>query len=499
MTMRERVGTKWIALGALLLAGFGSSCSSSTSDSGGMSGTGVSQGSIDSFGSIFVNGVEWNVSDARIELDGVVASESALRVGMVVRVEGVRSDDGLSGEAQSVDFDDSIEGPIQSDPVETVPGLEKTFSVLGTTIIMRADQTSFDDGASFAGLVMDDVVEVSGFLDEAGSIRATRIELEGAFPVDDEVELRGNVANLVKNVDGSGIFDLGTVTVRYDATTSFDDVTRTTLASGDLVEVEGVLISADEIDATDIERESSGLGSGDSEDAKVEGIVAFCVESLDYCVSGVPVDDSGASFEPPGFVPSPGDRVECEGRLEDGVLVADEVESEDEDEESRDVRIDAAVTSVDAVARTLVILGVTVSADGDTELADESDLDDENLSFSELQAGQYLQIDAVATGLSAARALSIKRDDAEAGDDEVRLEGPVTALDPDVPSLTILGQSIPLDGGTEYRDGFDQVRTEEEFFRNPGDVMLGDVVKAEDEGAADLSVLTESDEVEIEE
>ncbi len=42
------------------------------------------------------------------------------------------------------------------------------------------------------------------------------------------------------------------------------------------------------------------------------------------------------------------------------------------------------------------------------------------------------------------------------------------------------------------------MRTEEEFFRNPGDVMLGDVVKAEDQNAADLSALTESDEVEIE-
>ncbi len=497
MTMHERVGMKWIALGALVLAGFGSSCSSSTSDSGGMSGTGISQGSISSFGSIFVNGVEWDVSQARIELDGVVANESALRVGMVVRVEGDRSGNGLSGEAQSVEFDDSIEGPIQGNPVETVPGLEKTFSVLGTTIIMRVDQTSFDDGASFAGLVMNDVVEVSGFVDAAGAVHATRIERKGAFPVDDEVELRGNVANLVKNMDGSGIFDLGTITVRYDSTTTFDDLTRTTLTAGDLVEVEGLLISADEIDASEIERESSGLGGGDSDDAKVEGIVALCPESPDYCVSGVPIDDSGATFEPPGFVPAPGDRVECEGRLENGVLIATEVESEDEDEESRDVRIDAAVTSVDAVARTLVILGVTISADGDTELEDESDLDDENLSFSELQAGQYLEVEAVATGPSAARALSIKREDAEAGEDDVRLEGPVTALDPDAPSLSILGQSIPLDAGTEYRDAFDQVRTEEEFFRNPGDVMLGDVVEAEDDDAADLSVLAESDKLEV--
>lgn len=483
--------------GAVALAGLGLSCAAS--DSGGMSGTGVSQGSISSFGSIFVNGVEWDVSNARIEIDGASSTEAALRVGMVVRVEGDRSQDGLSGDAERVSFDDSIEGPIANDPVETVAGVERTFSVLGTSIVMRVDQTSFDDGASFVGLAADDVVEVSGFVDSGGAVRATRIELKGAFPALNDVELRGRVANLVKDGDGSGEFDLGTIMVHYTSTTTFDDLTRTSLAAGDLVEIDGtVRIGGDEIDASRIERETSGLGSGDSDDAKVEGIIATCVESPDYCVSGVPVDDSGASFDPPGFMPAVGDRVECEGRLESGVLIATRLKSRSADSASRDVRIDASLTSIDAAARTLVILGVTIAADGDTRLEDKSDLDDENLSFSELQVGQFLQIEAISTGPSAARALSIEREDAEVGDDDVRLEGPVTALDPNVPSLSILGQPIPLGGSTVYRDVFDQSRTEEEFFRNPGDVMLGDVVRARDDDAGNLSLLSEADEVEVE-
>ena len=236
-TRRDRLRN--LGLGAIALAAFALSCSSS--DSGGMSGTGVSQGSINSFGSIFVNGVEWNVSGATIELDGVRADSTDLRVGMVVRVEGSFSDDGLSGEADTVEFDDSIEGPIESDPVETVVGVEKTFSVLGTTVIMRVGDTTFDDGATFAGLRADDVVEVSGFLDATGAIHATRIELGGVFPATDDIELRGRVANLVKNPDDSGIFDLGTVVVRYTATTQFSDVTRGSLTTGDLVEIDGTL------------------------------------------------------------------------------------------------------------------------------------------------------------------------------------------------------------------------------------------------------------------
>lgn len=494
---RSRRGASLLALVvAFGLAALGLGCSAS--DSGGMSGTGISQGSINSFGSIFVNGVEWNVSGASIEIDGVRSNESDLRVGMVVRVDGTYSDDGLSGRADRVTFDDSIEGPIAGAPVETVVGVEKTFSVLGTTVIVRTDLTVFDDGASFVGLVADQVVEVSGFVDAAGAIHATRVENKGLFPAVDEVELRGTVANLVKNQDNSGIFDLGAIIVRYEGSTTFKDVSRASLANGDLVEIKASIRDADEVDASRIELETVGFGSGDLEDAKVEGIVVLCVESPDYCIDGVPVNDDGATFEPVGYAPMPGDLCEAEGSLVAGTLVATRIESEDIGHSARNVRIDAAATSVNGAARTLVILGVTISADGNTRLEDKSDLDDENLSFPELQAGQYLRIEAVSTGTNTARALSIERDDADPGDDDVRLEGPVTALDPNAPSLSILGQPVPLDGGTQYRDQNDQSRTEEQFFRNPGDVALGDIVRARDDNAANLSTLSESDEVELE-
>ena len=44
----------------------------------------------------------------------------------------------------------------------------------------------------------------------------------------------------------------------------------------------------------------------------------------------------------------------------------------------------------------------------------------------------------------------------------------------------------------------DQERSEEAFFRNPGDVALGDVVRAIDASAIDLEALGEADEVELE-
>lgn len=480
----------------LLLAAVALGCSAS--DSGGMSGTGVSQGSIDSFGSIFVNGVEWELGGATVDVEGSALTEADLRLGMIVQVEGDFAQNGLSGRARRVTADDAIEGPIESDPIETIAGLERTFPVLGTTIVMRVGRTVFADGALFDGLRANDVVEVSGFVDPAGAIQATRIELVGVYPAQDRVELRGEVANLVRNPDASGIFDLGPIVIRYDETTRFSKTSRSTLAEQDRVEVEGRLRpSGTEVDASGIERESTGLGGGDRDEVKLEGIVVDCAASPDYCVGDVPIDDADATFEPPGFQPMAGDRVEVEGRLERGVLIAERCESEDADESARDVRIDAAITSVDAAARTLVVLGVTVVADGRTRLEDESELDDERLTFAALAPGQFVEIEGISTGTSSVRALSIEREDATAGSDDVRLEGPVTALDPIAPSLEILGQAVPLDAGTVYRDADDQVRSEEQFFRNPGDVVLGDIVRAKDRDASSLSTLGEADEVEI--
>jgi hypothetical protein len=55
--------------GLLLISVLACSSSTNTADTGSMSGTGVSQGSIDSFGGIYVTGVEWEIGNALIEVD----------------------------------------------------------------------------------------------------------------------------------------------------------------------------------------------------------------------------------------------------------------------------------------------------------------------------------------------------------------------------------------------------------------------------------------------
>ena len=89
---------------------------------GGIGGSGISQGPITEFGSIFVNDIEWELDGAEVEIDGVVepglSSDQDLsdlfNRGMVVRVEGTidTSTEPPTGQAERVFFDHGSGGPV---------------------------------------------------------------------------------------------------------------------------------------------------------------------------------------------------------------------------------------------------------------------------------------------------------------------------------------------------------------------------------------------------
>ena len=94
--------------------GRGGDSLASSGSGGGIGGTGYSSsGTIDGFGSIFVNGVEFETDEALIELDGKTATAGELGLGMVVLVTGTVNEDGITGNATHVVFDDEVEGPVE--------------------------------------------------------------------------------------------------------------------------------------------------------------------------------------------------------------------------------------------------------------------------------------------------------------------------------------------------------------------------------------------------
>ena len=176
---------------------------------GGVGGTGISTGSLTGFGSIFVNGVEFDVGSAEFIRDGNNSfSESDFNIGEYVVVNGTVNADGLTGTASKVIFEDIVEGVVTSASTDNV-----SINVLGQKVI--SDKlTVFIGFKLLTDLLPGNVVEVSGFRNAAGEINATGILLkENAFIEGaTEFELNGKI----KTVDTTSLtFELGGLTVDY--------------------------------------------------------------------------------------------------------------------------------------------------------------------------------------------------------------------------------------------------------------------------------------------
>jgi hypothetical protein len=198
----------------LLLATLSLSCGSTDFAGGGTGGTGISTGAVSGYGSVVVNNVHFrtddevapgfhtkkmsNGADKSGRMDNVVFA-----VGMVVTVRHGKDDNN----AQVIEYRDNLRGPIAA----TASGADNIIEILGQSVVV-------DDAAIFASLKRGDIVEVSGFVDNAGRIRAAYI-----LPVSPsirEFEAKGFVSGLTGSTfqlgplpDGSG----PTVMVSYDA------------------------------------------------------------------------------------------------------------------------------------------------------------------------------------------------------------------------------------------------------------------------------------------
>ena len=197
-----------IRIPLLLLTFLSLSCGIGGSDfaGGGTGGTGISTGSISGFGSVVMNGVHFRTDnntkkmlngneDKSGRMDNVVFA-----VGMIVTVRhGVGDND-----AQKIEYRNNLEGPISS-----MSSGDNTFEVLGQTVVV-------DNGAAFALHSPNDVVEVSGFVDSAGRIRATYIERKMQPPRPaKEYEVKGFVSGLptIDNTFLLGLLPDGSVPV----------------------------------------------------------------------------------------------------------------------------------------------------------------------------------------------------------------------------------------------------------------------------------------------
>jgi len=485
MTLLQRIATGLLVTLSIVVAaacgsgGSGGSGGGAGFSAGGIGGTGaVATGTITGFGSVFVNGVEFETAGSSFDVDDdSAATEGDLALGMVVTILGTINDDGVTGTANSIQYDDEVEGPVSNDPLENADMTTKTFNVFDFTVVVNKNTTVFA-GTSYGGLSRNDIVEVSGFYNENGSLVATRVEKQGTLSLGvSEVELKGTIIGF----NGSDTFTIDGITVTFDGATDLSDVPGGVIEDGQFVEVKGTLVTTTAINATRIELEDEGIEYS-ADTVSLEGFVSDFVNTGNFRVSGQRVIAAAAVFSPAGLADSitSGDKVEVEGPVEAGVLQATRVE-----QRGGDVRISAVVFSRNTSAATVsltVVSGqpvLTVNTDSRTQLED-SRFEVEPFGIADINTGDFLEIEGYIDGGGNIVASQIQRDEPE----RIELRGPVdvppTAGDDLSGSVSILGVAIRTDQFTDFEDDLDGDISGSLFFRQ---VSKGDLVEYRDEQA----------------
>lgn len=440
----------WLVLGALSLAIGGCGGGGGNSNQlGGIEGTGFAFGAITGFGSVIVNGVEFSTTGTTFNIDGRAGTQADLRVGQVVAVVGPINANGTTGTATSVSFDDSVEGPIDS--VDVPSGL---LVVLGQTVRIDGG-TAFDDGVAICrleALLPGQAVEVSGFRDTTGVVRATRIECKAAGG---EFEVTGTVAALDTN---QRRFQVGGLTVDYSQA-QLQNFPGGQPVNGQTVEVKGTAVNAGVLTATRVEFKSPTLPVNNGDRVELEGLITRFASAADFDVAGQRVATTAATrFEdcPAPFNPPLNTKVEVEGTLNNGVINAEKVECRI----GTDLRVSAAVDAISVATNTLTVLGISITVSAATRFEDKSDADLSPFRLSDLRVGDFVEVRGGpgATPNSIDAAL-LERDEPE---NRVELRG--IAENVAQPDFQILGVTVRTDGGTEFQDEADNTISSATFF-----------------------------------
>jgi hypothetical protein len=452
MSLRAWLGRLAVALCALPML---SSCGGGGAVAG-IEGTGTAQvaaassGPISRFGSIFVNGVEFDTTHASISIDGQSSTASQLSVGDVVEVQGSIASGGTTGTATTVDYRTVVQGPISS-----VDAAGSSVTVLGQTVQI-GPQTSLGTEAggtpSFASLVPGTLVEVSGFPAASGAVAATRVEIQTQLSA---YELTGVVSavdpsTLQVVVSGDAVDFSGAQFAGFPAGAG--------LQVGDRIQVEipvGPL--AGTLLATRITL-LPALSAASGAQGAVQGEVDGYVSSTQFQVDDTPISTDAQTQYQNGTAANlaSGVEISVQGSFDaSGTLVAAMVQFA----QTNPILVRANVTAVDPTAGTLTVLGIAVSTDALTRYEDQTSNPVTPFNLSVVAVGDYVEIHGHLSASGVLQASVLTREDPGT---EVELRAPPSAAV--APSLTVLGVAALTNSTTQYQGSDESSISSAQFF-----------------------------------
>jgi hypothetical protein len=340
-----------LALAVVACGGGGSVASVGSGGTGTVGASTFNVGTITGFGSVFVNGVRFEDSNASVRDEDGARSRSDLKLGMVVKVQGSVDASGTST-ASSFSFDSELLGPVSA-----VNLAGKTFTIIGQKVLVD-DSTLFDASLpqGFASVQANQVLEVHGFLNAStNELQASLVELKNN---PDRFKVSGNVSNLQS---ASKTFQIGLETISFAGLNATD--IAPVLANGTLVKVR-LAPSAPRANGAwtaALLRNNNSGNVGNSDKAEVEGLVTSVTSATLFSVSGVTVDASRASFSNGSAGLVVGARAQVKGALSNGTLIASEVKLQQAQSGGKEIELNGAISSLSSSAKTFVLRGVTVS------------------------------------------------------------------------------------------------------------------------------------------
>lgn len=441
--------------------GGGSTSSSSPSGSTGASPApvasgGAAEGQITGFGSVIIDGVRYEDSQAKAIVDNDPdaprsITTARLKLGMRVAVKH----DGAS--AAEVSVESNLKGPVTS-----VALAQSSMVVLGTTVkivTLGAAATLFDGYGSLEDIKEGETVEIHAIEAADASLQATRIERASATD--------GAAIKLAGRVTG---FDSAAKTFKLGATTI--DFANAALrpANAVLTNDQRVVVYSNTAPAAS-RLVAAKLRIKDHRSAQagkltVGGAVTSFQSVKSFVIAGVKIDASAAKFEH-GMAAdlANGTHIKVEGITDGDVLIAREVEFKKGAAASAKTELTGPIMDfIDA--GTFKVRGQLVSAaDAATKF--------ENGSASDLIAGAVVKVEgSIERGKLVAKEVKFVGGQDRDGD-QASYKGVIANYDMTAQTFVLAGRPMKLLATTRFEDGSPAMLRNGQFVEVEGGFKAG--------------------------
>lgn len=375
-----------LIFGSAVVTGCGGGGGGSTGISSVDNGTSgsLASGSIAGLGSIIVNGVRYDDTDAKVlDLEGEDYLDM-LKIGMNVIVDGgtLQSVTGknysYTSSASRIIVSEAFQGPISAVTADSITIFGASVSCLPETIVEKNNAVS-----ACINLAANDFAEVYATYDSLSKLwKASRIEVSGASNV---YKSQGYVTNLRPGVSfelNGEVFDISAPNLQSVQENEEVHVVFSNGGNAPFWNVNKIIPASIQPKVVSLWKDFDF----DDRSIELEGVVSN-LSTPQFEVKGIVVDGSGISLS--GL--TDGSYVEVKGRFSNGVLIAERLERDDFEMKRSKFELHGQVTGLNSSELSLgagdfQVRGVTVTF---------STVDNTTRLQGQIQDGSLVEVDGV--------------------------------------------------------------------------------------------------------